>query len=96
MNTNTQQSQPNAQAQIPDYYDILRCFPQSTQKQIHQEYKQLALQHHPDKVAGDSQWYDIRQAYDVIGDPQKRAQYDRWRMSELLVPFDQWLVSQVQ
>ncbi|KAJ1850778.1 hypothetical protein LPJ57_008018 [Coemansia sp. RSA 486] len=88
-------TQLKAQSQVPDYYDILRCSPRSTPEQIHREYRQLALQHHPDKNNSDnSQWDEIREAYEIVGDDLKRAQYDRWRMSKLPVPFTQWVKSQ--
>ncbi|KAJ1860311.1 hypothetical protein LPJ73_001423 [Coemansia sp. RSA 2703] len=96
MNLDTLLDQQSAQKQTPDYYDVLRCSPQSSQEQVHREYRLLALQHHPDKSPeGDiSHWDAIREAYEVIGDDLKRAQYDRWRMSKLPLPFKQWVRSQ--
>ncbi|KAJ1818748.1 DnaJ sub C member 12 [Coemansia sp. RSA 2611] len=77
-----------------DYYDTLGCNPHSTLSQIHAEYRQLALQHHPDKnpVQVDA-WDQIREAYETLGNEQRRAQYDRWRASRLPVPFAEWLKS---
>ncbi|KAJ2753650.1 DnaJ sub C member 12 [Coemansia aciculifera] len=81
--------------QLTEYYDVLGCGPHSTHDQIHAEYRHLALQFHPDKklTAKRDNWNQIREAYEVLGDPQRRAQYDRWRASRLPVPFDQWLRS---
>ncbi|KAJ2060223.1 DnaJ sub C member 12 [Coemansia sp. S2] len=81
--------------QLTEYYDVLGCGPHSTHDQIHAEYRHLALQFHPDKKQPTKidNWNLIREAYEVLGDPQRRAQYDRWRASRLPVSFEQWLKS---
>ncbi|KAJ2718240.1 hypothetical protein GGI07_005833 [Coemansia sp. Benny D115] len=94
MNLGSLLSQPSAQTQTPDFYDVLRCSPRSTKDEIHKEYRRLALQHHPDKTNDTARWDEIRQAYDILGNEQKRAQYDRWRMSKLPVAFGEWVRSQ--
>ncbi|KAJ2460827.1 DnaJ sub C member 12 [Coemansia sp. RSA 2424] len=82
------------------YYDVLGCGPHSDHDQIHAEYRHRARQFHPDKMQQPSsqgqsrdEWDRIREAYEVLGDPQRRAQYDRWMASRIPVPFDQWLRS---
>ncbi|KAL1929870.1 hypothetical protein VTP01DRAFT_1024 [Rhizomucor pusillus] len=75
-----------------EYYRILNCFSSSNQNQIRAEYKRLALQYHPDKNKGHTEQYQkIKEAYDVLGDPERRAVYDRWRQSGLAVPFADYL-----
>ncbi|KAG0166471.1 hypothetical protein DFQ28_008173 [Apophysomyces sp. BC1034] len=71
-----------------DLYEILGCVDSSSQEQIKTEYKRLALQHHPDKSTNNDEMYQrIKAAYDIVGDPARRALYDRWRQSGLRIPF---------
>lgn len=59
------------------YYDILGVRPNASQEDIKKAYRKLALQHHPDKTGSDGEKFkEISQAFDVIGDPQKRRIYD--------------------
>ncbi|KAJ2403318.1 DnaJ sub C member 12 [Coemansia sp. RSA 2559] len=45
----------------------------------------------------DSQWNRIREAYEVLGNPHTKAQYDRWRSARLPMSFTEWLkTSQAQ
>ncbi|SAL95793.1 hypothetical protein [Absidia glauca] len=76
-----------------DYYSILGCVETSSIDQIKAEYKRLALLHHPDKNKSmeDSQYPLIKEAFDVVGDPQNRAKYDRWRQSGLCIPFEDYI-----
>lgn len=60
------------------YYDILGVRPSATQEEIKKAYRKLALQHHPDKTGSDGEKFkEISQAFDVIGDPEKRRLYDK-------------------
>ena len=63
-----------------DYYKVLGVPESATQKDITRAYRKLARAHHPDANAGDAgaeeRFKAIASAYDVIGDPEKRQEYD--------------------
>lgn len=57
-------------------YQTLGVNRDATADEIKRAYRRLASQHHPDK-GGDTQVFqNIQKAYDVLGDPQRRAEYD--------------------
>src|SRR3990170_7835006 len=64
-----------------DYYKILGVAKSVTDKEIKSAYRKLAQKYHPDKNPGDQRAEDrfkeINEAYEVLGDPAKRAKYDR-------------------
>jgi curved DNA-binding protein len=64
-----------------DYYQVLGVGKSATEKEIRSAFRRLAQQFHPDKNPGDKRAEDkfkeINEAYEVLGDPQKRAKYDR-------------------
>ncbi|MFN7088257.1 MAG: DnaJ domain-containing protein [Candidatus Paceibacteria bacterium] len=65
---------------MEDYYKILGVRKDATQEEIKKAYRKLAHQYHPDKAGGDERKFkEINEAYQVLSDPQKRAQYDRLR-----------------
>ncbi len=59
-----------------DYYQTLGVEKTATQDEIKKAYRKLATKHHPDKGGDTAQFQNISRAYDVLGDPQKRSQYD--------------------
>jgi Ca-activated chloride channel family protein len=64
----------------PDYYATLKVNPDATADEIKHAYRQLARQSHPDvkAEAGTSLLFrQTQEAYDVLGDPARRAAYDR-------------------
>jgi len=66
---------------IGDFYDTLGVERDATQEEIKKAFRKLARAHHPD-VAGDNpesaRLFDrIKKAYDVLGDREARAKYDR-------------------
>jgi molecular chaperone DnaJ len=65
-----------------DYYDILGVPRDASQEDIKRAYRRLAKQYHPDVNKDDPQanekFKEINEAYEVLSDPQKRAQYDRF------------------
>lgn len=64
-----------------DYYKTLGVAKNASEKEIKSAYRQLAQKHHPDKNPGDKKaedkFKDLNEAYEVLGDPQKRAKYDQ-------------------
>lgn len=69
-------------AQTKDLYEILGVKRDSTQDELRKAYLKLAHKYHPDKTGGDkeaeSRLKEINAAYDVLKNPEKRAQYDKY------------------
>ncbi|CAD7090450.1 unnamed protein product [Hermetia illucens] len=78
-----------------DYYGMLNCDENSTIEQIQAEYKVLALQHHPDKNSGDKEaeakFQKLKEAKEILCDPEKRANYDKWRHSGISISYKNWV-----
>jgi molecular chaperone DnaJ len=70
-------------AQTRDYYAVLGVPASATQDEIKKQYRKLAAKHHPDKNPNDpkaaERFKEISEAYQVLGDAQKRKQYDQMR-----------------
>ncbi|MDP8247464.1 MAG: molecular chaperone DnaJ [Candidatus Tritonobacter lacicola] len=66
-----------------DYYEILGVDKNATQEQIKKAYRSLAKKYHPDKTRGDKRveekFKEIGEAYNLLKDKKKRAQYDQMR-----------------
>ncbi|MDA8381262.1 MAG: molecular chaperone DnaJ [Actinomycetota bacterium] len=63
-----------------DYYKVLGVAEKATDKEITRAYRKLAKQHHPDAHPGSEEKFkEISAAYNVLGDPAKRKQYDEVR-----------------
>ncbi len=75
-----------------DYYKVLGVARGATDQEIKKAYRKLAMKYHPDRNQGDKAaedtFKDINEAYEVLGDKDKRARYDqlgesysRWQQS---------------
>jgi molecular chaperone DnaJ len=63
-----------------DYYKVLGVVSTATDKEITRAYRKLAKQYHPDANPGSEERFkEISAAYDVLGDPDKRKEYDEVR-----------------
>jgi molecular chaperone DnaJ len=63
-----------------DYYKVLGVVSTASDKEITRAYRKLAKQHHPDANPGSEERFkEISAAYDVLGDPEKRKEYDEVR-----------------
>jgi DnaJ-class molecular chaperone len=64
-----------------DPYQVLGVSKNASQDEIQQAYRKLAKKHHPDLNPGnkkaEERFKDIGTAYDILGDPEKRARFDR-------------------
>jgi len=65
-----------------DYYDILGISKGATSAEIKKAYRKKAIEFHPDKNPGDknaeANFKKAAEAYEVIGNEEKRAQYDQF------------------
>jgi curved DNA-binding protein len=76
--------------EFKDYYSTLGVAKTATEKEIKQAFRKLARKHHPDVNPGnksaEAKFKEINEAYEVLGDPEKRKKYDElganWRMYE--------------
>lgn len=69
-----------------DYYEILDVSDNATQAEIKQSYKKLVKKYHPDRHQNNplkdltlEKFKDVKEAYEVLGDREKRRRYDRNR-----------------
>src|SRR3954467_11425236 len=65
-----------------DYYKVLGVGKKASQEEIKKAYRKLARQYHPDTnkdPGAEERFKEISQAHDVLGDPEKRKQYDTMR-----------------
>jgi molecular chaperone DnaJ len=64
---------------MEDFYQILGVNENASQDEIKKAYRKLAVEHHPDKGGDENKFKKISEAYDTIGDENKRNQYDNQR-----------------
>ena len=62
-----------------DYYKILGVEKNASPDELKKAFKKLAMQHHPDRQGGDEKKFkEINEAYQVLGDAEKRKRYDQF------------------
>mgnify|MGYP002685758193 CR=1 FL=1 len=61
-----------------DYYDILGVSKTASADEVKRAYRKKAHQYHPDKGGDEKKFKEVNEAYQVLGNAQKRAQYDRF------------------
>jgi molecular chaperone DnaJ len=67
-----------------DYYEVLGVPRNASEAELKKAFRRLAMKHHPDRNQGDksaeseAHFKEIKEAYDILSDAQKRAAYDQF------------------
>jgi curved DNA-binding protein CbpA len=79
--------------EVPDYYEFLQISPAAEADTIHRVYRFLAGRYHPDnQETGDAaRFFLLKQAYEVLSSPERRAAYDAGRQTIQPVPLSTWI-----
>jgi len=64
---------------MENYYEVLGVNENVSNDELKKVYRKLAMEHHPDKGGDEERFKKISEAYDILGDDNKRAQYDNQR-----------------
>ena len=67
-----------------DYYEVLGLNQNASAEEIKAAYRRLAIQHHPDKQGDVVKFKAVNEANAVLGNPEKRADYDHQRANSLV------------
>ncbi|GFZ82239.1 J domain-containing protein [Nesterenkonia alkaliphila] len=63
----------------PDFYAVLGVSPDAEPQAIRAAYRRAARQHHPDRGGSAEKFHQVQSAWEVLGSPESRAEYDRGR-----------------
>jgi curved DNA-binding protein CbpA len=76
-----------------DYYEFLQISPSAEADTIHRVYRFLAGRFHPDNHDnGDAEkFFLLKQAYEVLSNPERRAAYDATRQASQPEPLSSWI-----
>lgn len=63
---------------MPDHYQVLGVAPTASPAQLRRAYRETARRTHPDAGGSAADFQAVRLAWEVLGDPVRRVEYDRW------------------
>ena len=63
---------------MADLYAVLGVASDAPPEEVKRAFRRLAREHHPDAGGDEARFKEVAHAYDVLGDPERRARYDRF------------------
>jgi curved DNA-binding protein len=78
---------------LPDYYEFLQISPLAEPDTIHRVYRFLAARFHPDNqdTGNAEKFFLLKEAYELLSDPERRAAYDATRQASEPPPLSTWI-----
>ena len=61
-----------------DYYEVLGVNKNASEADLKKAYRRMAMKHHPDRSGDEVMFKEVKEAYEVLSDPQKRMAYDQF------------------
>src|ERR1700712_928517 len=61
-----------------DYYEVLGVKKDASADEIKKAFRRSAIEHHPDKGGDEAKFKEVNEAYEVLGNTEKRQRYDQF------------------
>ncbi|TAJ75955.1 MAG: J domain-containing protein [Gallionellaceae bacterium] len=81
---------------MENLYNILGVSPNATADEIKKAYRTLAMRHHPDRAThpgSEARFNAIKTAYELLSDPEQRAEYDQNINNRIIIDPEEEAVS---
>lgn len=75
---------------MKNYFDILGIDKNADQDTIKKAYRKLAMQYHPDRGGDQNKFQEVQEAYDILSDPDKRAEWEFGQQRPSRNPFNEF------
>ncbi|GAB3999912.1 J domain-containing protein [Nocardioides marmoraquaticus] len=79
---------------MPSFYEVLGVAPTASAEQLRRAHREAARRTHPDAGGRPADFLAVQRAWEVLGDPARRVEYDRWLLraspSEPVVADEPW------
>ena len=79
-----------------DYYAVLGLSKGASSDEVKKAFKKKAMKYHPDRTGNDKtaekKFKEVKEAYDILSDPQKKSMYDQYGTTDFGGGFGRWIL----